>query len=51
MFWFDEVPDKALYEGKFEGPMLWNSNFFMTRVWPLLKTKGATKNETPKIAA
>ncbi len=30
LFWFDEVPDKALYEGKFNAPMLWNSNFFMT---------------------
>ena len=29
-FWFDEVPDKAVYEGKFNAPMLWNSNFFMT---------------------
>jgi len=30
LFWFDEVPDQALYEGKFNAPMLWNSNFFMT---------------------
>jgi putative pyruvate formate lyase activating enzyme len=30
LFWFDEVPDKALYEGKFNAPMLWNSNFFIT---------------------
>jgi len=30
LFWFDEVPSKALYEGKFNAPMLWNSNFFMT---------------------
>ena len=30
LVWFDEVPDKALYEGKFNAPMLWNSNFFMT---------------------
>jgi putative pyruvate formate lyase activating enzyme len=29
-FWFDEVPDAALYEGAFNAPMLWNSNFFMT---------------------
>src|SRR4029453_13429706 len=29
-FWFDETPDKAVYEGKFNAPMLWNSNFFMT---------------------
>src|SRR5215472_16454398 len=29
LFWFDEVPGKALYEGKFNAPMLWNSNFFM----------------------
>jgi putative pyruvate formate lyase activating enzyme len=29
-FWFDEVPDKAVYDGKFNAPMLWNSNFFMT---------------------
>ena len=26
----DEVPDAALYEGAFNAPMLWNSNFFMT---------------------
>jgi putative pyruvate formate lyase activating enzyme len=30
-FWFDEVPGAAIYEGKFNTPMLWNSNFFMTR--------------------
>ena len=30
LFWFDEVPGKALYEGKYNAPMLWNSNFFMT---------------------
>jgi putative pyruvate formate lyase activating enzyme len=30
LFWFDEVPDKAVYQGKFNAPMLWNSNFFMT---------------------
>jgi putative pyruvate formate lyase activating enzyme len=30
LFWFDEVPVKAVYEGKFNAPMLWNSNFFMT---------------------
>ena len=29
-FWFDEVPGKAVYDGKFNAPMLWNSNFFMT---------------------
>src|SRR5262245_49943495 len=29
-FWFDEVPDDALFDGKFNAPMLWNSNFFMT---------------------
>jgi putative pyruvate formate lyase activating enzyme len=29
-FWFDEMPDAALYDGKFNAPMLWNSNFFMT---------------------
>jgi len=28
--WFDELPDKAIYDGKFNAPMLWNSNFFMT---------------------
>jgi len=28
--WFDELPDKAVYDGKFNAPMLWNSNFFMT---------------------
>jgi putative pyruvate formate lyase activating enzyme len=29
-FWFDEAPDAAVYDGKFNAPMLWNSNFFMT---------------------
>jgi putative pyruvate formate lyase activating enzyme len=29
-FWFDEVADAAVYHGKFNAPMLWNSNFFMT---------------------
>jgi putative pyruvate formate lyase activating enzyme len=29
-FWFDEVPGDATYKGKFNAPMLWNSNFFMT---------------------
>jgi putative pyruvate formate lyase activating enzyme len=29
-FWFDEVPDAAAYDGKFNTPMLWNSNFFIT---------------------
>ena len=29
-FFFDEVPDAAAYDGKFNAPMLWNSNFFMT---------------------
>jgi putative pyruvate formate lyase activating enzyme len=29
-FWFDEVPDKSVYGSKFNAPMLWNSNFFMT---------------------
>jgi putative pyruvate formate lyase activating enzyme len=28
--WFDEVPAAASYEGTFNAPMLWNSNFFMT---------------------
>jgi hypothetical protein len=30
LFWFDELPRKAVYQGKFNAPMLWNSNFFMT---------------------
>ncbi|MGA7386945.1 MAG: radical SAM protein, partial [Pseudolabrys sp.] len=30
LFWFDEMPDKAVYGGKFNAPMLWNSNFFIT---------------------
>jgi len=30
LFWFDEVPDAAAYDGKLNAPMLWNSNFFMT---------------------
>ena len=29
-FWFDEVSDNAVYDRKFNAPMLWNSNFFMT---------------------
>jgi putative pyruvate formate lyase activating enzyme len=30
-FWqFDETPDAALFDGAFNAPMLWNSNFFMT---------------------
>jgi putative pyruvate formate lyase activating enzyme len=29
-FWFDEMPAAAVYDGKFNAPMLWNSNFFMT---------------------
>jgi putative pyruvate formate lyase activating enzyme len=27
---FDEMPGAAIYDGKFNSPMLWNSNFFMT---------------------
>jgi putative pyruvate formate lyase activating enzyme len=29
-FQFDEVPGAAVYDGKFNAPMLWNSNFFIT---------------------
>ena len=29
-FSFDEVPGAAEFDGKFNAPMLWNSNFFMT---------------------
>ena len=29
-FFFDEVPEFADYDGSFNAPMLWNSNFFMT---------------------
>jgi putative pyruvate formate lyase activating enzyme len=29
-WWFDEMPDAAVYDGEFNAPMLWNSNFFMT---------------------
>jgi putative pyruvate formate lyase activating enzyme len=29
-FWFDEVPGAAVYDGKFNAPILWNSNFFVT---------------------
>jgi putative pyruvate formate lyase activating enzyme len=29
-FWFDETPDAAVYDGRFNVPMLWNSNFFVT---------------------
>jgi pyruvate-formate lyase-activating enzyme len=28
--WFDEVPGNAVYDDKFNAPMLWNSNFFIT---------------------
>ncbi len=28
--WFEEVPVSALYDGEFNAPILWNSNFFMT---------------------
>ncbi|WGR92598.1 hypothetical protein MTX26_21565 [Bradyrhizobium sp. ISRA443] len=27
---FDEMPGAAIYDGRFNSPMLWNSNFFMT---------------------
>jgi putative pyruvate formate lyase activating enzyme len=32
-FWTaeDEQPDAAVYEGRFNAPMLWNSNFFITQ--------------------
>jgi putative pyruvate formate lyase activating enzyme len=29
-FWYDERPEVAVYDGQFNVPMLWNSNFFMT---------------------
>jgi putative pyruvate formate lyase activating enzyme len=29
-FWFDEMSSNAVYDGKFNAPMLWNSNFYMT---------------------
>ena len=29
-FFFDELPDAAAYEGRFNAPILWNSNFFIT---------------------
>src|SRR5262249_19694962 len=28
--WFDEMPSAAVYNGAFNAPMLWNSNFFTT---------------------
>ncbi|BCH23337.1 radical SAM protein [Mesorhizobium sp. L-8-3] len=28
-FWFDEVSEAATYDGKFNTPILWNSNFFI----------------------
>jgi putative pyruvate formate lyase activating enzyme len=28
--WFAELPEAASYDGGFNAPMLWNSNFFMT---------------------
>jgi putative pyruvate formate lyase activating enzyme len=28
--WFEELSDAAVFDGKFNAPMLWNSNFFMT---------------------
>jgi putative pyruvate formate lyase activating enzyme len=30
MYWFDRRPERASYDGAFNVPMLWNSNFFMT---------------------
>jgi putative pyruvate formate lyase activating enzyme len=30
MFWYGLDPEQASYEGAFNAPMLWNSNFFMT---------------------
>jgi putative pyruvate formate lyase activating enzyme len=29
-FWYDVDPEQARFEGAFNAPMLWNSNFFMT---------------------
>jgi putative pyruvate formate lyase activating enzyme len=29
-FWFDELAGAGVYDEKFNAPMLWNSNFFMT---------------------
>jgi putative pyruvate formate lyase activating enzyme len=29
-WWFDEAPAAAVYDSRFNAPMLWNSNFFMT---------------------
>jgi putative pyruvate formate lyase activating enzyme len=29
-FWFDEMPEAAIFDSKFNAPMLWNSNFFIT---------------------
>jgi putative pyruvate formate lyase activating enzyme len=29
-FAFDEMPAEAVYDGRFNAPMLWNSNFFIT---------------------
>jgi putative pyruvate formate lyase activating enzyme len=29
-FFFDELPDAATYDGRFNAPILWNSNFFIT---------------------
>ena len=29
-FFFDEMPEEATYAGRFNAPMLWNSNFFIT---------------------
>jgi putative pyruvate formate lyase activating enzyme len=40
MFWYGLDPEQASYDGAFNAPMLWNSNFFMTdeamRILPLL---------------
>jgi putative pyruvate formate lyase activating enzyme len=30
LWWFDETPGATLFDGAFNAPMLWNSNFFMT---------------------
>jgi putative pyruvate formate lyase activating enzyme len=31
-FLFDDLPEAASYDGAFNAPMLWNSNFFITPI-------------------
>jgi putative pyruvate formate lyase activating enzyme len=53
--WFEELSDAAVFDGKFNAPMLWNSNFFMTlesmKILRVLPTSGCpTSNSGPAVA-